>query len=136
MYGLLVGAAYSLWHALPLIRASRRWPEILRDAEEALGTLVDEEPFDERLVKEWTGGYYLNSARYRVKRVIEKAKDHARFSDLLAAPPVVAFASVGKAGGVDETDPYAVWECLHATLLAFLDRFRTIYPEGSQSGNA
>lgn len=129
LYGLVVGTAYSLWHALPLIRTTRAWPDILQDAEAVLAAIVDmDPPLDESLVKQWTGGYYLNSARYRVKRLIEKIKDQASFSDLLTTTAITSFAQIGKAGAVDETNPYAVWDAIFAALNEFVNRFEVLYP--------
>jgi hypothetical protein len=95
LYAHLVGAAFSLWRAAFLSDSTRQWREILRGNRGALKFLEKvlrdnaiNYPQD-RDTRDWMGGYYLNSARFRLVRVrqrlaeiVPESRDSERFKSL------------------------------------------------------
>src|SRR5687767_5913473 len=70
--GLVVGAAFSLWRAVPLIPFSER--EVIDDEAghitDLLQYLVHDNAVNyvqEKNTSAWMAGYYLNNARYRLR---------------------------------------------------------------------
>jgi hypothetical protein len=76
VYGLLVSVSFSLWRAAFLTEMRpRTWPEALRDAQELLEDVIKSNavPFTtEQHLQGWTGGYYLNNARLRLRDVLDR----------------------------------------------------------------
>ena len=69
VFALLVGAAFSLWRAAFLSNAKRIWPKILNDANYLLDKVLKDNAItfqNELDMREWTGGFYLNNAKYRL----------------------------------------------------------------------
>ncbi|MGH8583457.1 MAG: hypothetical protein ACREWG_11870, partial [Gammaproteobacteria bacterium] len=79
IFGLFIGAAFSLWRAAFLIDASRdEWPAILQAAEKFLQSLAHDNAITynlEQNCKEWAVGFYLNNARYRLYRIRDKVQE-------------------------------------------------------------
>ncbi len=75
---LFVGVAFSLWRSVFLIEAVRdKWPDITTGAEKFLKFLVEDNAMTydrEKICRDWTVGFFLNNARYRLYRVREKMK--------------------------------------------------------------
>jgi hypothetical protein len=74
-FGLFVGAAFSLWRAAFLVDAKRDWKVILEKAEDVLRLVVEDNAINYQQDKEkrnWVVGFYLNNARYRLRRVYDK----------------------------------------------------------------
>jgi hypothetical protein len=72
---LIVGSAYSLWQAVFLAKRHRSTAEIVRHAAVFLEAVVRDNTVAnsaDRELLEWSAGYYLNNARYRLVRLREK----------------------------------------------------------------
>jgi hypothetical protein len=68
-HGLLMGAGFSLWRAAFLSHGSRDRADVLRHAESFLSTLLADNAINypqDRDTKNWSSGYYLNNARFRL----------------------------------------------------------------------
>lgn len=122
VFGLLVGAAYSLWRAAFLVDAERDWPKILKRAEDFLKSVVRNNIINYKEDKDtssWSVGYYLNNARYRLSRVLSKYDD---ITDPRVMAGIREFQSfkedIQRAGGIDERDPTAVWNGTYDALYA------------------
>lgn len=109
---LLVGAAFSLWRAAFLADGSRR---------KISDVLLVSRKFLEKVVKTntiafaqeldasiWMGGFYLNSARYRLLRLLEHLRK--------LSPPTnyrkfeMNLQMMSESGDSDEKDPRLVWD--------------------------
>jgi hypothetical protein len=128
VFGLLVGAGFSLWRAAFLVtRTTSEWPDVLDQAESFLKRLVEDNwiSFDrEDRARDWTSGYYLNSARYRLHRVREKLDEIAP-GETQRSAAFRRFEEVEAAGGVDEKDRIAAWDKTHDALRAALEMVRS-----------
>lgn len=65
----LVGAAFSLWRAVFLTVNERDWPAVLQAAEEFLSKVMEDNAItftQDKAFNDWTFGYYLNNAYFRV----------------------------------------------------------------------
>jgi hypothetical protein len=66
---LLLGSAFSLWQAAFLIKKSRKRKAVTTHAKKFLGILLADNAIaysQDRETSEWTAGYYVNSAHYRL----------------------------------------------------------------------
>lgn len=80
VFHLLVGAGFALWRSAFLCHAARTPPILLGQATALLNLLLRDNAFtypNERTTKEWTVGFYLNDARYRLIDVSKKVSAHA-----------------------------------------------------------
>ena len=71
----LVGTAFSLWRAAFLCDGERDWKKILRHAKDFLGQIVENNAINYKQdhdTRNWSVGYYLNNARYRLFRIQQK----------------------------------------------------------------
>lgn len=112
VFGLLVGAAFSLWRAAFLANAERSWPDILKKAEDLLQIVVEDNAISylqEKKTEDWMVGYYLNNARYRLARVRSKFAEVIDASQMAQIAEFSEFDGVQKPGGIDETDPKDAW---------------------------
>ena len=69
VFTLLVGAGFSLWRAAFLGDATRKWSSIIADATKLLERLVRDNAVaypQDREMREWMAGYYLNNALWRL----------------------------------------------------------------------
>jgi hypothetical protein len=74
VFVLLMGAAFSLWRAAFLSHAEHMWPEILTHANKFLEILIADNAINypqDRDTRDWSGGYYLANARYRLVRALD-----------------------------------------------------------------
>ena len=128
VFGLLVGAGFSLWRAAFLVtRAKSDWPDVLEEAESFLKKLVEDNwiSFDrEDRARDWTSGYYLNNARYRLKRVLEKLAELAP-KETRRSREFQRFADVIAPGGIDEKDRVVAWDVMHDALRAAFDMIKS-----------
>jgi hypothetical protein len=76
VYALLVSVSFSLWRVAFLTEMRpRTWPEALRDAQELLENVLKNNAVlftTEQHLQGWTGGYYLNNARLRLRDVLDR----------------------------------------------------------------
>lgn len=71
----LVGTAFSLWRAVFLTEGERDWNSILQHAQAFLEQMVKNNAINYKQdddTRNWSVGYYLNNARYRLFRVQQK----------------------------------------------------------------
>ena len=114
IFGLFVGAAFSLWRAVFLIDATReRWPDILKGARGFLGSLVHDNAITYDREKEWnnwTIGLHLNNARYRLHRMLDDKmpgiEKTAAFQKLKAQ----------RTSGIDNENVQRHWETIYGAL--------------------
>lgn len=128
VFGLLVGTAFSLWRAAFLVsQADRDWPNILKQAEDFLDILVEDNAINypqDKKTRNWTVGYYLNNARYRLVRVRGKFAEVTDPGQLAQIPEFQQFDDVQKPGGIDETDLTVVWNKTYNALRAAFELLR------------
>ena len=130
---LFVGAGYSLWRAAFLVDATREDTTITSSAQDLLAKVVAENTItfqDDRRMRNWTVGYYLNNARHRIDRIIQKKL-------VLDATELSEFKEFTDfhAGSFDpETDSRRIWGIyLDALNRAFVNfRSRVTSPEDSE----
>jgi hypothetical protein len=103
---LLVGAEYSLWRAVFFVYATRDWEHAVEQAAEFLEKVVRDNAINypqDSATKDWSVGYYLNNAYFRLRDAVEKLEvpeDEEPFKSFLDQ----------MAQGIVETDPIEVWE--------------------------
>lgn len=109
IFGLIVGASFSLWRAVFLAMPRRAWegPKgILAGAKELLDKLLDNNALlysDEKRIEGWSVGYYLNNAYYR----IESARQ--RLSPYKETEALTTFAEQKKRG-ITNDSPWDAWD--------------------------
>jgi hypothetical protein len=121
IFGLLVGSAFSLWRAVFLAESPRDWQTIMDNADVFLKKLIRDNTIlyqDDK--NAWSIGYYLNNARYRLYRILEKMPDEQlhKLIDKI------------KSTGVDEVSARNAWQLSYeAARLAFnLAKSRSVSP--------
>jgi hypothetical protein len=76
VYAVLVSVSFSLWRAACLTEMRpRNWPEALRDAQALLETVLKSNAVfvtTEHTLQGWTGGYYLNNIRLRLRDILDR----------------------------------------------------------------
>jgi len=75
LFGLLVGAGFSLWRAAFLAEEERQRPDVLDHAEKFLERLLRDNAINypqDRETRMWTVGYYLHNARFRLELILGK----------------------------------------------------------------
>jgi hypothetical protein len=76
IYALLVSISFSLWRVAFLTEMRpRTWPEALHDSQELLENVLRSNAVlftTEQQLQGWTGGYYLNNARLRLRDVLDR----------------------------------------------------------------
>src|SRR5262249_34957451 len=81
---LMVGAPFSLWRAVFLGNVSLSMDAIALDAERFLKTLIEDNAINypqDRSMREWTFGYYVNNAAMRIAEIAHR---RVQFAALLA----------------------------------------------------
>lgn len=121
MFGLLVGAAFSLWRAAFLVDAERDWPKILEKAETFLEAVVEDNTINylqDKNTRNWTVGYYLNNARYRLGRVLSKFANNADYGPIADIAAFQGFKDIKQSGGIDARPATDVWNGTYDALYA------------------
>jgi hypothetical protein len=119
VFGLLVGAGFSLWRAVFLAQPVRDWggsPSILEGAAELLEKLLENNAIaygDEKRIEEWSVGYYLNNAYFRIESAIQRLSRHAD------APALATFLEQ-KRKGITADSPQAIWDTGYDAAFAVL----------------
>lgn len=133
--GLAVGASFSLWRAAFLTDATRDWPQILRNAKAMLQQVIEDNavtyPHD-KATREWTVGFYLNNARYRLNRISEKIRDSERYSGVLLRPAFIEYQATAKSGGIDETSAHDAWSASYEFLHDIVATINIEYPTSQE----
>jgi len=78
----------------------------------------------DRDASNWTVGYYLNNARYRIARMSSKVTDHATYSRLTCTEAFQALQDILESGAIDERDPKEVWNRLYEALRAAFEMLK------------
>jgi len=117
LFALLTGAAFSLWRAAFLSDTERSWGKTFNGVKYLLVTLIEDNavPYSvDRKSQEWTGGYYLNNATFRLlwvrgnfQHLAPSTKDH---------PALIALDGLDKAGIELNTDSTKAWDILNDAL--------------------
>jgi hypothetical protein len=111
---LLVGASFSLWRAVFLLDADRASEKIADNALKFLRKFLQDNTIayqTDRDRRDWSVGYYLNNARYRIERIGE----HAGYEDTLADDDL--------SRSIIGLEPEKVWDECYAVLEKQLSRF-------------
>jgi len=121
IFGLLIGAAFSLWRSVFLAEAERGWEKILEQAEKFLKTVIEDNAINytqDKTMRDWSVGYYLNNARYRVDRILSKLPD-CKTKDNTA---FVEFRKI-KQTGIDQPDhdPTKAWDAVFEAVKALFE---------------
>ena len=94
VWALLVSVSFSLWRVAFLTEIRpRTWPEALRDSQELLDNVLKSNAVlftTEQSLQGWTGGYYLNNARLRLRDVLDRevVAQRARSEELEAVTAI------------------------------------------------
>ena len=117
LFALLVGAAFSLWRAAFLSDTNRTWPNTLDAATQLLKSLLEDNavtyPTD-RKTREWMGGYYLNSAVFRLleaRTIIHKIEP-----SMVNKPALAALDKLGTSGIDINSSATEAWDILSQAL--------------------
>lgn len=110
-FGLLMGAGFSLWRAAFLSHGSRDRPEVLEHAQSFLAQLLADNAINypqDRDTRNWSSGYYLNNARFRLTRAynvlaVVDTDAHRQLADL-------------DHNGIESVDSKTSWDVLSAAL--------------------
>ena len=119
--GLLIGATFSLWRAafLAFDADRKNAVDVIDDAQAFLTKLIEDNAINypqDRATAEWSSGYYLNGARYRLNAVLEK---FPRLGLSVDDPEFVKLRKL-HAEGIRSTDAAAAWDQFFAaTMSAF-----------------
>ena len=123
IYGLFVGAAFSLWRAAFYIPEKKAPTETLGGIIEMLQRVVTNNSFtydSEKVTKDWSGGFYLNNARYRLLRIRDKMNGNSQFDRIKDSVEFNKLEDILKPYAIDDSDHMRNWEILFAALrLAF-----------------
>jgi hypothetical protein len=99
-YLLLIGVAFSLWRAVFLTNEKRTPARVVGHARKFLEAVVRDNTITfntDRDLHEWSAGYYINNARYRLAMIREKLFElHPR--QLRAAKSFKRFATITERG--------------------------------------
>ena len=119
VFQFLVGAGFSLWRGAFLIDAKRKPPEINEAGTELLKRLVRHNAVgytQDRQMKDWMSGYYLNNAQWRLLYAWEELnKDNEdQMPDTLCRLQDLNYS------GTEEELPMELWEASHAAFLELL----------------
>lgn len=129
--GLAVGVSFSLWRAAFLTDTTRDWSKILGNAQAMLLQVIEDNavtyPHD-KTNREWTVGYYLNNARYRLNRLAEKLRESDEYCDVLVQPSYIAYQATSKAGGIDEASAHHAWSASYRFLHDITAMMKSKYP--------
>ena len=114
IFGLFVGAAFSLWRAVFLIDVTReRWPDILEGAKGFLGSLVHDNAITydrEKTWNNWTIGLHLNNARYRLHRMLDDKMPGIEKTDAFQK------LKAQRTSGIDNENVQLHWETIYGAL--------------------
>lgn len=127
VFGLLVGAAFSLWRAVFLVGADRKWTSVLEKAKDFLEIVIEDNAINypqDKKTRSWTVGYYLNNARYRVARVSRKYAAHDIYRHLPSMTQLEALEDIHESGGIDDRAAIEVWNRLYDAVRAAFDMLR------------
>lgn len=105
---LSAGAAFSLWRAVFLGETSRGISNLLTALKDFLTKLVRDNAInysDDKSCSSWTVGYYLTSAKLRLKMACEMLPSEKRSPEINHAAQTMAAA-----GGASPYDTQAEWE--------------------------
>lgn len=108
---LFVGVAFSLWRAAFLTDTDRNSQSIATAGDLLLAKLLEDNTVSythDRAMKHWMGGYYLNNARYRTRRIIAKMG----LEPSAETPRTVAFSEMDKRGISERSDSILLWETI------------------------
>jgi hypothetical protein len=129
LFGLLTGAAFSLWRASFLTNVANvaRTPEITHDsALQVLGGALQINAgllTFERETEEWMGGYYLNNCRYRLRRAASLPTIAAEIES--SEPPPGEVTRVLRLGlGIPAGDLKNSWDDCCTTLIWMTQQLR------------
>jgi hypothetical protein len=101
---LLIGAAFSLWRAVFLVDTSNRKREsneLHKDAKDFLRKVIETNSIlfgDDIKFRNWSSGYYVNNARYRLGEVFDERVEVGS-TDVLKHSWENTFATLQKAVG-------------------------------------
>lgn len=133
IFGLFAGAAFSLWRAAFYIPPDKNWEKTLLRINNMLERVVRNNAFtyeSEKAFEDWTGGFYLNNARYRLKRLQEKMAERSKqFGAILASEEFKKFGGITTPGAIDESDHMGNWDSLYNALTLLFRAFRDTYDE-------
>lgn len=132
IFGLLVGASFSLWRAAFLARPQRQWEGpsgIIEGARDLLEKLLDSNAIlygEEKKIEGWSEGYYLNNAYYRIESAIQRLPEHEEIE-------VLSRFLDQRGKGITSDSPRDIWDIGCEAAFAVLDVLYR-YPEPTVTG--
>ena len=120
VFGLFVGSGFSLWRAVFLAGPARGWSDVLKHAERFLEIVVRDNAINypqDRETREWTVGYYLNNARFRVVQMETKLVQLVGSATVEELAALRVFLDLHH-GRFEEADPKLAWNTIYDALNA------------------
>lgn len=122
IFNYLIGATFSLWRAANLIDGKRKRGEVKIKARDLLEKLIADNAigyYQDKELRKWMSGYYMNNTHFRligIKKIIEDNSVTAK----------VDFAQIENLSGEDkDSQQWEYWNQLHKILL---DIYHEIFP--------
>lgn len=134
IFALLIGASFSLWRAVFLsfnVERPKKDRQAIQHAKKFLELLVRDNAIgypQDRESKEWTSGYYLNGARYRLERVFQKLE---QTGITLADADVEKFRKLDSEG-ISSNNLMEVWDTCQAATTAAFNEFQRAWGKPSK----
>lgn len=129
IFGLLVGSAFSLWRAAFLSYAKRTPQDIHDNACKVLRIILEDNAIaymGDKKTKEWMGGYYVNSARFRLERAWPKIAELTGRPE----PPESVGNLLNLPLGIGEGSLMATWDRSHSALLYMIGQLDELLGRG------
>jgi len=134
IFGLIVGASFSLWRAVFLAEPKREWEGpggILDGAKDLLDKLLENNAIlysEEKKIEGWSVGYYLNNAYYRIHSALQRLRPQEETEAL------TRFVKQ-KERGITKDSPRDVWDIGCKAAFAVLNLLRR-YVEPRSGGSS
>ena len=126
VFAFLVGAAFSLWRAAFLTETKRDWPSILEHATAFLDRLVADNAIaytQEKSTLEWSVGYYLNNACFRIASILDDFAPDLRPNP--AQEEALRRFQAQNTQSIVETDANEIWQLAYGATRAIFDMLVT-----------
>ena len=120
-YVLLVGASFSLWRAVFLAKPDHASSGIVLGARELLDSLLESNALlfsDERRIGQWSVGYYLQNASYRLQAA-------AQILPCAAVESAIQTLNRGLQEGDSEGSPQSAWDTAYSAAVTLVNIFTT-----------
>ncbi len=133
---LIIGAAFSLWRAAFLTDAKRDNSDVIVHGKEFIKLVAEDNMINylnDKKTRNWTVGYYLNNARYRVKRIQEKCKGKQKYRNFLNSKENSIFSERLLKSDVEFENPKEYWDIIYNSLAKIFEIVSLIVKASNKS---